>query len=290
MPPHSLEPPDPVRVRADVARALAEDVGAGDVTARLLPDRPAIAQLHAREAGTLAGRDWFAACFVALDANASTQWQCAEGETFQAGQIICQVQARTRALMSAERSALNFLQMLSATATVTAQFVAALAGTRTRVLDTRKTFPGLRYAQKYAVRAGGGGNHRMGLYDAAMVKENHVLAAGSIAAAIAAARAAGPGLPVIVEVETLDELAQALRCAPDRIVLDDFSCDDLRTAVSTVGGRVPIEVSGGIDLASARAIAQTGVDFISVGALTKHVRAIDFSLRLQAPATTEQGP
>lgn len=279
-----VDPPDSAQVRADVAHALAEDIGSGDVTARLLPERPAMAQLRAREAGTLAGSAWFAACFQALDAGADTRWQCQDGETFAAGQIVCEVHAQTRALMSAERSAINFLQTLSATATATAQFVAALRGTRTRVLDTRKTLPGLRYAQKYAVRAGGGCNHRMGLYDTAMIKENHVLAAGSIAAAIAAARAAGPGLPVIVEVESLPELAQAIACAPDRIVLDEFSRDDMRAAVALVAGRIALEVSGGVDLASARVIADTGVDFISVGALTKHVRAIDFSLRLAAPA------
>lgn len=289
MPPEPLQPPDPTQVRADVARALTEDIGSGDVTARLLPDRPARALLHAREAGTLAGGAWFEACFAALDADAAVQWDCAEGTHFEAGQVVCRVSAHARALMTAERSALNFLQTLSATASATAQFVEALHGTRTRVLDTRKTLPGLRYAQKYAVRAGGGCNHRMGLYDAAMIKENHVLAAGSIAAAIAAARAAGPGLPVIVEVESLDELAQALTCAPDRIVLDDFSRDDMYAAVAIVAGRVPLEVSGGVDLASARAIAQTGVDFISVGALTKHVRAIDFSLRLQASTHAGDG-
>lgn len=280
MSPRPVEPPDPDQVLADVARALAEDIGSGDVTALLLPERPTVAQLHARETGTLAGATWFDACFRALDAGAATRWHCRDGDTFTTGQVVCEVHARTRALMSAERSAINFLQTLSATATVTARFVAALRGTRTRVLDTRKTLPGLRYAQKYAVRAGGGVNHRMGLYDAAMIKENHALAAGSIAAAIAAARAAGPGLPVIVEVESLRELDEAIACAPDRIVLDDFDRDDMRAAVARVGGRIPLEVSGGVDLDSARAIADTGVDFISVGALTKHVRAIDFSLRL----------
>lgn len=278
--PPAIAPPDPLIVSNDVARALAEDIGSGDVTARLLPNRPAQAQLIAREPGVLAGSAWFNACFAELDAQALVHWSCQDGETFAENDIICTVQAGIRALLSAERSALNFLQTLSATATATATLVALLRGTHTRVLDTRKTLPGLRHAQKYAVRAGGGGNHRMGLYDAAMIKENHVLAAGSITAAVAAAREGSHGLPVIVEVETLDELEQALDANPTRIVLDNFTLADMRSAVTRVAGRVPLEVSGGIDTNTARGIADTGVDFVSVGALTKHVRAIDFSLRL----------
>lgn len=281
----TLDPPAPRIVRDDVARALAEDIGSGDVTARLLPNRPAHARLIAREAGVLAGRDWFDACFAELDGQTLVRWDCKEGERFAADTVICTVQATIRALLGAERSALNFLQTLSATATATAAFVALLRGTRTRVLDTRKTLPGLRHAQKYAVRAGGGCNHRMGLYDAAMIKENHILAAGSIAAAIAAARKGSNGLPVIVEVESLDQLQQALDCAPTRIVLDNFTLADMRRAVARAAGQVPLEVSGGVDSDSVRAIADTGVDFVSVGALTKHVRAIDFSLRL-APMDT----
>jgi len=280
-----LAPPDPLHVGADVLRALAEDIGSGDVSALLLPNRPLLAQLIAREPGVLAGSAWFSACFAELDSHALVRWSRNDGQPFVANDTICTVQADARALLSGERSALNFLQTLSATATATAAFVAALDGTSTRVLDTRKTLPGLRQAQKYAVRAGGGCNHRIGLYDAAMIKENHVLAAGAIAAAIAAARNGAHGLPIIVEVESLDELTQALACSPDRIVLDDFTLADMRSAVARVAGRVPLEVSGGIDLSTARAIAETGVDFISVGAITKHVRAIDFSLRL-LPADT----
>ncbi|PKM08403.1 MAG: nicotinate-nucleotide diphosphorylase (carboxylating) [Gammaproteobacteria bacterium HGW-Gammaproteobacteria-4] len=280
-----LAPPDPQHVRADVLRALTEDVGTGDISAQLLPNQPRLAQLIAREPGVLAGSAWFSACFAELDSHAIVRWSRDEGQAFVANDTICTVQADVRALLSGERSALNFLQTLSATATATAAFVAALDGTSTRVLDTRKTLPGLRHAQKYAVRAGGGCNHRIGLYDAAMIKENHVLAAGSIAAAIAAARSGAHGLPIIVEVESLDELTQALSCSPERIVLDDFTLADMRSAVERVSGRVPLEVSGGIDLSTARAIAETGVDFISVGAITKHVRAIDFSLRL-IPADT----
>lgn len=287
MPTPVLKPPDAVQVRADVMRALAEDIGSGDITACLLPDAPAVARLHVREAGIMAGRDWFFGCFQALDSEVRIDWHCADGEPFVANQIVCEVHAHTRALVSAERSAINFLQTLCATASATAAFVSALGGTNTRVLDTRKTLPGLRYAQKYAVRAGGGCNHRMGLYDAIMIKENHVLAAGSIEAAISAARRAGPGLPVIVEVESLDELELALASTPDRIVLDDFDHDTLCAAVARAAGKVALEVSGGVDLKRARTIALTGVDFISVGSLTKHVHAIDFSLRLQPMQTLE---
>ncbi len=278
-----LHHPDPQHVHDDVVRALAEDIGTGDVSAHLLPDQLRQAQLIAREPGVLAGSAWFSGCFTELDSHALVRWARHEGQSFAANDVICTVQADIRALLSAERSALNFLQTLTATATATASFVTALDGTATRVLDTRKTLPGLRHAQKYAVRAGGGCNHRLGLYDAAMIKENHVLAAGSIAAAITSARKGAQGLPIIVEVESLDELTQALACAPERIVLDNFTLADMRSAVTQVAGRVPIEVSGGITLDTARAIADTGVDFISVGAITKHVRAIDFSLRLGTP-------
>jgi nicotinate-nucleotide pyrophosphorylase (carboxylating) len=194
---------------------------------------------------------------------------------------VCRVQCESRALLSAERSALNFLQTLSGTATTTAGYVAAVAGTGATILDTRKTIPGLRLAQKYAVRCGGGRNHRLGLYDAVLVKENHIAAAGSIAAAVAAARRLAPGLLLEVEVESLDELAQALGAGVDRVLLDDFAHGTLREAVRITAGRCPLEVSGGVDLARVRAIAETGIDFISIGALTKHVRAIDLSLRIE---------
>ncbi|MFY2765398.1 carboxylating nicotinate-nucleotide diphosphorylase [Arenimonas sp. MALMAid1274] len=276
-------PPSPALVQDDVARALAEDLGPGDATAALLPDDPARAYVIAKESGVIAGRPWFDACFLALDPQARLDWRVQEGQAVDAGTVLVTLQGRTRALVSAERPALNFLQTLSATATRTAAYVAAVAGSRTRILDTRKTLPGLRQAQKYAVRAGGGSNHRMGLYDAVMLKENHIHAAGSIAAAAAAARAMHPALPLIIEVEDLDELAQALATGCERILVDDFSAADLQAAVAMAGGRIPLEVSGGVDLQRLPAIAATGVDFVSVGALTKHVQALDLSLRLGSP-------
>ena len=278
-----LQAPPPAQVQADVARALAEDIGSGDVTADLLPDGPALGYVIAKEDAVVAGRPWFDACFLALDPDWSVEWEVAEGERIRAGQVACRFAGRVRALVSAERCALNFLQTLSGTATRTADFVAATVGTRARILDTRKTLPGLRQAQKYAVRAGGGDNHRMGLYDTVMLKENHILAAGSIAAAAARARQLHPGVPLVIEVESLDELRQALDTDCDRILVDDFSEQDLRQAVAIASGRTALEVSGGVDLERVAAIAATGVDCISVGALTKHVRAVDFSMRLGEP-------
>ena len=278
-----LQPPPQAQVQADVARALAEDIGTGDVTADLLPDGGATGYVIAKEDAVLAGRPWFDACFLALDPGWSVHWHAGEGDRIRAGQVVCRFSGRARALVSGERCALNFLQTLSATATRTAEFVAAAAGTRTRILDTRKTLPGLRIAQKYAVRAGGGHNHRIGLYDTVMLKENHILAAGSIAAAAARARTLHPGVPLVIEVESLDELRQALDTGCDRILVDDFSEGDLREAVAIAAGRIPLEVSGGVGLERVAAIAATGVDCISVGALTKHVRAVDFSMRLGEP-------
>ncbi|MBY4598423.1 carboxylating nicotinate-nucleotide diphosphorylase [bacterium BD-1] len=278
-----LIPPPADVVAADVARALAEDIGPGDATAELLPDEPARAYVIAKEAGVIAGRPWFDACFLALDPAAKLDWRVAEGQHVAAGTVLVTISGRSRALVSAERPALNFLQTLSATASRTAECVAAVAGSRTRVLDTRKTLPGLRQAQKYAVRAGGGSNHRMGLYDAVMLKENHIHAAGSIAAAAAAARARHPALPLIIEVESLDELDQALATGCDRILVDDFSEADLREAVRRAAGRTPLEVSGGVTLERLRAIAEIGVDCVSIGALTKHVQALDLSMRLGDP-------
>jgi nicotinate-nucleotide pyrophosphorylase (carboxylating) len=276
----ALQPPDPALVTANVARSLAEDIGGGDVTADLLPDAPANAHVVCKqEAAVIAGRPWFDATFLALDPDAQISWSVGEGTRVTSGTVICRLHARSRTLLSGERTALNFLQTLSATATATARFVDAVRGTRARILDTRKTLPGLRLAQKYAVRAGGGCNHRLGLYDAMMVKENHILAAGSLEAAVGNARALHPGVPLIVEVENLDELDRALRARPERILLDEFSMDDLREAVRRADGQVPLEVSGGVDLTTVRAIAQTGVNCISIGALTKHVQAIDLSMR-----------
>ena len=275
--------PPQAAIDAEVGRALAEDVGSGDVTASLLPDLAQQGYVLAKEGAVIAGRPWFDACFRALDPAVGIHWRVDEGERVPAQTVVCTFEGRARALLSAERCALNFLQTLSATATRTAEFVAAVAGTRARILDTRKTLPGLRLAQKYAVRVGGGNNHRIGLFDAVMLKENHIHAAGSIAAAALQARSRYPTLPLIIEVENLDELAQALATGCTRILIDDFSIAQMREAVRLADGRIPLEVSGGVDLPAVREIAETGIDFISIGALTKHIRAVDFSMRLGKP-------
>jgi nicotinate-nucleotide pyrophosphorylase (carboxylating) len=274
------QPPPRALIETDVRRALAEDIGSGDATAALIdPATAAGATIVSREDAVLAGSAWAEACFRLLDPGVRVAWRCQDGERIRRDAELCRVAGNARALVSAERTALNFLQTLSGTATTTRAFVDAVAGTGSRILDTRKTLPGLRIAQKYAVRCGGGVNHRTGLYDAILIKENHAAAAGGIAPAIRAARAAHPELLLEVEVESLDELRQALESGADRILLDDFSRPMLRDAVSLAAGRVPLEVSGGVDLAHVRAIADCGVDFISVGALTKHVHAIDLSMR-----------
>lgn len=276
----SVALPPRALIEADVARALAEDLGAGDVSAALIdPEARGSAQVITREAMVLAGSAWFEQCFRALDAEVRIDWQHTDGDAVAAGSPLCRVHGRSRALLSAERSALNFLQTLSATASTTARHVALLAGTRTRVLDTRKTLPGLRQAQKYAVRVGGGCNHRMGLYDAVLIKENHIAAAGGIAAAIARARALWPGLMVEIEVESLQEYRIALAARPDRIMLDELGAEDLRQAIAERPPGIELELSGGIDAERLREIAQLGVDYVSIGALTKHVRAIDLSMR-----------
>jgi nicotinate-nucleotide pyrophosphorylase (carboxylating) len=280
-----LVPPDADIVRDDVLRAFSEDLGTGDVTAALLPDGMDVAYLLCKEAAIVCGRPWFDACHRALDPGVRIDWRVSEGDAVDAGTVLATLQGRTRALVSAERAALNFLQTLCGTATTTSHYVAAVRGTGTRILDTRKTIPGLRHAQKYAVRVGGGCNHRMGLYDAVMLKENHVRAAGSIAGAIRAARAAYASLPLIVEVETLEQLREALVEGCDRILIDDFDASMRREAVRIAAGApfdraIPLEVSGGVDLEGLRAIAADGVDYISIGALTKHVRAIDLSMKL----------
>jgi nicotinate-nucleotide pyrophosphorylase (carboxylating) len=276
-----LPPPDAALIEQQVRLALAEDIGSGDVSAMLVEDRPLQARLIAREPAVLAGRPWFEACFRALDGGIRFDWEFADGDTLPGGEtLVCSLHGSSRALLSGERCALNFLQTLSGTATATRRYVEAVAGTATRILDTRKTLPGLRLAQKYAVRCGGADNHRLGLYDAVMLKENHILAAGGIAAAMRAARARHPELPLIVEVETLDELDQVLaEGSASRALLDDFDLDMMREAVERSAGRLPLEVSGGVELIYLRDIAETGVDCISIGALTKHLRAVDFSLR-----------
>jgi len=280
------DPPSAHDIGNDVARALAEDLGNGDVTAALLPAGAiAMARVITREDAVICGRAWFEACFHALDPACVIDWQLRDGEPATAGRTLCAIRGNARAVLSAERCALNFLQSLSATATTTAQHVAAVRGTRAIILDTRKTIPGLRLAQKYAVRCGGGQNHRIGLFDAILIKENHIAAAGSLTAAVRSARAQNPTLFLEVEVEDFAELEEALATgAVDRIMLDEFSLDDMRSAVALVAGRVALEASGGVDLAGLRAVAETGVDYISIGALTKHVRAIDLSLRIEAIA------
>jgi nicotinate-nucleotide pyrophosphorylase (carboxylating) len=277
----TLYPPPDAQVQADVTRALAEDLGRGDATADLLPaEAQARAAIRCREDAVIAGRAWVDTCFRRLDPNVKLTWRAAEGERVARDFVVCEIQGLARALVSAERSALNFLQLLSGTATATAAYVAAVRGTGCRILDTRKTIPGLRVAQKYAVRVGGGVNHRIGLFDAVMLKENHILAAGSIAAAAQRARQLHPDLPLICEVEALDELEQAIGAGVDRVLIDDFSLDLMREAVRVAAGRLPLEVSGGVTLETVRQYAETGVDYISVGSLTKHVRAVDFSMRL----------
>jgi nicotinate-nucleotide pyrophosphorylase (carboxylating) len=273
--------PPASEILADVDRAFAEDIGPGDATADLLDaNASATAVLTCREAAVLCGTAWFDAAFRKLDPNVQIEWLAADGDRIAAGSALCQIAGKARALVTAERSALNFLQLLSATATVTSHYADAIADTKTRVLDTRKTIPGLRRAQKYAVLCGGGTNHRIGLFDAMMLKENHIIAAGGIPAAVRAARAIHPSLPLIVEVETLDELAQVIEAGGDRALLDNFTPEMLKEAVAFTAGRMPLEVSGNVEIDTIRAIADTGVDFISSGALTKHIRAIDLSLRL----------
>jgi len=275
-------------VAANVAAALAEDIGSGDVTAALLPDHDDVAYLLCKEDAVVCGRPWFDACHRALDPEVRIEWRVAEGDHVIAGTVLATLEGRARTLVSAERTSLNFMQTLSATATVTARHVAAVAGTGTRILDTRKTLPGLRLAQKYAVRVGGGHNHRIGLYDTVMIKENHVRAAGGIAAAVDTARGQSPGLPLVIEVETLDELRAALDAGCTRVLIDDFDAATRREAVriahaAPYDGRIPLEVSGSVDLDGLRAIAEDGVDVVSIGGLTKHVHAIDLSLKLGPP-------
>ena len=282
-------PPPPAKaIEADVARALAEDIGDGDVTAALLPDAPDSAYLLCKEDSVVCGRPWFDACHRALDQEVRIDWRVTEGDRVHKGMVLATLQGRARALVTAERTSLNFLQTLSGTATITAAYVDAVRGTHTRILDTRKTIPGLRLAQKYAVRVGGGVNHRIGLYDAVMLKENHVRAAGSLTVAIRSARAMHPSLPLIVEVETLAQLEEALQEGCDRILIDDFDAGTRREAVriahsNPFNGAIPLEVSGGVDMTTLRSIAEDGVDFISIGSLTKHVHAIDLSLKLGPP-------
>lgn len=268
-------------IAEDVNRALEEDIGRGDITAELLPaTQRAAASVLTREAGVLCGQPWVEEIFRRIDEHIALTWLARDGDTLAASETFLRLEGPSRGLLTGERAALNFLQTLSGVATCCARYAQLVAGTGVRLLDTRKTLPGLRQAQKYAVRCGGCFNHRMGLYDAFLIKENHILAAGSIHAAVLKARESAPGAPVEVEVETLDELAQALDAGCERVMLDNFSLDALRQAVASAGGRVELEASGNVTENQLRPIAATGVDFISIGALTKHCQALDLSMRL----------
>jgi len=270
-------------IERNVAAALAEDVGGGDLTAQLTPEgKTAHAVVLSRRDAVLCGSPWFEACFRKLDARAALSWLAAEGTQVASGARICEIRGQARALLTAERTALNFLQMLSAVATATRRYADAVAGTRAKIVDTRKTLPGLRVAQKYAVRVGGGVNHRMGLYDAILLKENHIAAAGGVKPALAAAqKGAPPGVWIQVEVENIAQLGEALEAGATMILLDNMDLGQMREAVRLAAGRAELEASGGITLANVRAIAETGVNRISIGSLTKDIEAADFSMRFE---------
>jgi len=270
------------KVLTDVARALEEDVGSGDLTSLLIPaTKTARARVITREPAVIAGRPWFDACFQSLDLGCVIDWKVNEGDAVAAGDMLAEVSGNARALLTAERPALNFLQTLSAVATATRPYVEAVRGTHAAIMDTRKTLPGLRLSEKYAVRVGGGQNQRTGLYDGILIKENHIMAAGGIAPALDAAfRLADGQVSVQIEVENLDELGQALSAGAPLILLDNFSLADMRHAVQVTHGRALLEASGNITLETVRAVAETGVDRISVGSLTKHIRAVDLSMRI----------
>jgi nicotinate-nucleotide pyrophosphorylase (carboxylating) len=272
-------------VTDDVTRALREDVGTGDLTAALIPaDRVGHARLMTRVSGVLCGVEWFRRTFEALDTDVEIFWHHADGDDIVANTSVCEIEGRARALLTAERTAMNFVQLLSGVATKARHFVRAVEGTRARIYDTRKTLPGLRIAQKYAVRAGGAHNHRIGLYDGILIKENHIMAAGSLAAAVRQAmHDVGPGTMVQVEVETLQQLEEALGAGARLVLLDNFDLPTMREAVRLAGDRAELEASGGVTLQGVRAIADTGVHRISVGSLTKDVQALDLSMRFMHP-------
>ncbi|GAB3452677.1 carboxylating nicotinate-nucleotide diphosphorylase [Massilia terrae] len=265
----------------NVLAALLEDVGTGDVTGKLVPDDTRVqARVLVREQAVLCGAPWFEGVMLAVDANSVIDWKYAEGELMAADSVACTIEASPRSLLTAERAALNFLQLLSGVATATRKYVDVIAGTKAKILDTRKTLPGLRQAQKYAVRVGGGENQRMALYDGILIKENHIAAARGISKALAAADALNAGVPVQIEVESLDELREALGAGATSVLLDNFDLAMMREAVAITQGRALLEASGGINMDTVRAIAETGVDRISIGSLTKDVRATDYSLRV----------
>ncbi|HEY4542191.1 MAG TPA: carboxylating nicotinate-nucleotide diphosphorylase [Noviherbaspirillum sp.] len=266
---------------SNIRAALEEDVGSGDLTGQLVPaDEQVRARVIVREAAVLCGAPWFEGVMAEVDPRIGIDWRFAEGERMAADAEVCTITGPARALLTAERPALNFLQLLSGVATATSRYVDVIKGTRAAILDTRKTLPGLRLAQKYAVRVGGGQNQRLALYDGILIKENHIAAAGGIAQAMRAALALDAGVSIQIEVESLDELEQALSAGATSILLDNFSLDMMREAVRASGGRGVLEASGGVNMDTVRAIAETGVDRISIGSLTKDVRATDYSLRI----------
>ncbi len=278
-------PPPTAAISAAVRAALAEDIGSGDLTAALVPDaQQALATVITREAAVLCGQTWVDAVFTELDPAVAIDWHCRDGAAVTPGQKLCELRGSARSILTGERTALNFLQTLSAVATATRRYVDAIAGTRATILDTRKTIPGLRLAQKYAVRVGGGSNHRIGLYDGILIKENHIVAAGGITPAVGRARDQGSTELLEVEVETLAQAEEALRAGADRLLLDNFTTALMREAVALRDALAPgtgLEASGGIELQTIRSVAETGIDFISVGDLTKNIRAVDLSMRFR---------
>ncbi|HEY5682603.1 MAG TPA: carboxylating nicotinate-nucleotide diphosphorylase [Sulfuricaulis sp.] len=273
----------PENIAETIRIALSEDIGAGDLTAGLIPaEAQAQAQIITREDAVLCGTAWCDEVFRQLDSRIHIDWTCKDGDAIHPGQTLCRLRGSARALLTGERTALNFLQLLSGTTTLARKYVEAVRGTRAIILDTRKTVPGLRRAQKYAVVCAGGQNHRMGLFDAILIKENHIVTAGSVAAALHSAKvSAPPGITVEIEVENLEQLRETLQAGATRILLDNFSIEELKAAVREAGGRASLEASGGISFSNIRAVAETGVDFISIGDITKNVSAVDLSLRFQ---------
>ncbi len=268
-------------IHLNVSAALDEDIRDGDLTAQLIPDtQTAVASIISRQQAVLCGTLWFEECFLSLDPDCKILWSAREGERVQPGQKLCEVTGKARAMLTAERSALNFLQTLSGTATLVRRYVDAVAGTGARIMDTRKTLPGLRIAQKHAVLAGGGNNQRIGLFDGVLIKENHIAAAGGIGAVLEQAfRITPPHIPIQIEVETLPQIDEALNAGARLILLDNFSLPDMHVAVTHAAKRAELEASGGISLDNVRLVAETGVDRISIGALTKDVQAVDLSMR-----------
>ncbi|MCK8517106.1 carboxylating nicotinate-nucleotide diphosphorylase [Methylonatrum kenyense] len=272
--------PPLAQIEGEVRRALQEDIGPGDLTAELIPaDRQMAASVITREAAVLCGTAWFDTVFRVLDPAVEITWQAGDGDRISADQLLCTLNGPARAILTGERTALNFLQTLSGTATAARQYVDAVAGTGVQILDTRKTIPGLRLAQKYAAACGGCRNHRIGLFDAILIKENHIAAAGSITSAVEAARKHHPGVHVEVETEDLAELREALAAGADSVMLDDYSLTDMKKARQSAGPDHPLEASGSVSLETIRTVAETGVSYISVGAITKHLRAVDLSMR-----------